>query len=425
VTDRTMTSVSARRRPRPVTVPALAAALAAAAVLAACSGPPPAGTTPPSPAAVAAPAAPAVPAAAPEPVLTPVVAEVPVAPVPVLGEDERTHLVYELALVNFTPTPATVERVETLGPAGEVLGVLAGADLAARLKPTGGTAYGPVLAGGQHGMLFVHVALPPGTPAPASLTHRLTARIGDQPVTETVAPTPVDARRLPVLAPPLAGEGVLAADGCCDAVRHTRAALPINGAPTLAQRFAIDYERVGPDGRIYAGAREDLRSYRIYGNEAYAVADGTVVSTLDGQPEQVPGAYPEDIPIALADGNHLVLDIGDGFFVTYAHLQPGSLRVRPGDRVARGQVVGLVGNTGNSIAPHLHLHVTDGPSSVGSQGLPYLIDEFTLTGRVASTAAFDRAEAEGVPVEPAPGIAPTPLRDRLVLDQSIVTYRRP
>ncbi|MEJ2890598.1 M23 family metallopeptidase [Actinomycetospora aeridis] len=417
--------MSPRRRPRPVTVPVLAAALAVLAVLAACAGPPSAGPAPSSAPSSAAVSPVAAAPAAPEPVLTPVVAEVPVAPVPVLGEDERTHLVYELALVNFTPSPATIEQVETVGPAGEVLGVLAGGDLAARLRPTGGEAYGPELAGGQHGMLFLHVALPPGTLAPPSLTHRLTARIGGAPVTETVAPTPVDARRLPVLAPPLAGEGVLAADGCCDAVRHTRAALPINGSPTLAQRYAIDYERVGPDGRIYAGPREDLRSYRIYGNEVFAVAEGTVVTTLDGQPEQVPGRYPEDIPITLADGNYVLLDVGNGFYVTYAHLQTGSVRVRPGDRVRAGDVVGLVGNTGNSVAPHLHLHVTDGPSSVGSQGLPYLIDEFTLTGRVASTTAFDRAEAEGVPVELTPGIAPTPFRDRMVLDQAIVTYRRP
>lgn len=422
--------MSPRRRPRPVPVPVLAAAaLAALAVLAACSSPPPptgpTGPTAPTAAAAASPASPT-PAAAPagEPVVTPVVAEVPSPPVPVLGEDDRTHLVYELALVNFTPAPATIVQVEVLGPAGEVLGVLAGPDLAGRLKPTGAQGYGPVLAGGQHGMLYLHVALPAGTPAPASLTHRLAARVGDQPVTESVAPTAVDARVLPTLAPPLAGEGFLAADGCCDAVRHTRATLPLNGSPVLSQRYAIDYERVGPDGRIYVGPREDPRSYRIYGNEVYAVAEGTIVATLDGQPEQVPGAYPEDLPLALADGNHVVLDIGNGFAL-YSHLQTGSVRVRPGDRVRTGDVLGLVGNTGNSVAPHLHFQVTAGASPIASDGLPYLLDEYTLTARVASTESFDRAEADGVPVDLAPGVEPTPVRGRMVLDQAVVTFRRP
>lgn len=394
------------RRPAPAVIPAVV--LAALALVVGCSGPPP---TAPSPAAA-------------ESVRTPLVVEVPVAPLPVPGEDDRTHLVYELELVNYRPVPATVEQVEVLGPAGEILGVLGAPDVAARLKPTGGTAYGPVLAGGQHGMLFVHVALPPGT-APPSLSHRVTARVGDQPVTESVAPTPVDARRLPVLAPPLSGDGYLAADGCCDAARHTRAALPVDGAPVVAQRFAIDYERVGPDGRIYVGPRRDLRSYRIYGNEVLAVADGTVVTAVDGQPEQVPGAYPKDTTIALVDGNHVVVDVGDGFFVTFAHLQTGSVRVRTGDRVLAGDVIGLVGNTGNSIAPHLHLQVTDGPSPLGSQGVPYVVDEYTRTGRVASTEAFDRAEADGVPVELVPGPAPTVIRDRLVLDQAIVSFRQP
>ena len=82
----------------------------------------------------------------------------------------------------------------------------------------------------------------------------------------------------------------------------------------------------------------------------------------------------------------------------YAHLQPRSLKVRSGDRVRRGQVLGLVGNSGNSVAPHLHFHVMDGPSPLDSNGLPYLIDSFLVTATSPGTEAFDTAEAQGSPL---------------------------
>src|SRR5699024_8364872 len=104
---------------------------------------------------------------------------------------------------------------------------------------------------------------------------------------------------------------------------------------------------------------------------------------------QVPGTFPEDIDVEDADGNAVILDLGDGNFVMYAHLQPGSPTVEVGDTVSRGDVVGLVGNSGNSVAPHLHLQLMTTPLSLASSGLPYTIDRFTVSGVTVSTAAFD------------------------------------
>jgi murein DD-endopeptidase MepM/ murein hydrolase activator NlpD len=75
------------------------------------------------------------------------------------------------------------------------------------------------------------------------------------------------------------------------------------------------------------------------------------------------------------------MEIGDGLFAFYAHMQPGSLRVKVGDKVRRGQVLGLLGNTGNSTEPHLHFQICNASSELGSEGLPYAFASFEVQGK--------------------------------------------
>jgi murein DD-endopeptidase MepM/ murein hydrolase activator NlpD len=94
----------------------------------------------------------------------------------------------------------------------------------------------------------------------------------------------------------------------------------------------------------------------------------------------VPGKLPEDLTIQMLVGNHVVVDIGEGRYALYAHMQPGRLRVKVGDKVVTGQVLGLLGNSGNTDAPHLHFHVMDSPSPLLSNGLPYVFTSFEGQG---------------------------------------------
>ena len=201
--------------------------------------------------------------------------------------------------------------------------------------------------------------------------------------------------------------------------------MPINGQLRVAQRFAIDWELMDKDQRLFVGDPSDVKSYFAYGRKVLAVADSTVVRVVDEYEDQVPGKLPSGITLAEVDGNHIVLDLGNDQFAFYAHLQPGSIKahgVKVGDRVCRGQVLGLVGNSGNTSAPHLHFHVMSSPSTLGSNGLPYLIKDFELLGRSPSTAAFDKAEQDGTPLVVQGVRNPGPHSNELPLDLSVVSF---
>jgi Peptidase family M23 len=358
--------------------------------------------------------------------ITPVMLAVPDAPVAFVGSDGRTHLVYELWLKNFTSGKVAVEKVEVLGD-GSVIATLDGAEIARRLQPAGLREPSAVMAASTDALLFIHVTLPEGQAAPKTLTHRVQVRAdaappGMQEMSETGGEVAVDAQPVVVIGPPLRGDRYIAADSCCDASRHTRAALPVNGSVWIAQRYAVDWEQLDEQSRIYHGPAADVNSYTIYGKEVLAVADGKIVSVLDGLPNQTPGQFPTNISIEQADGNSVVQDLGGGRYALYAHFQPHSIRVHAGDTVKRGQVLGLVGNSGNSVAPHLHFHVMNSPSALASNGLPYEIDTYRVTGKTPGTAAFDEAESKGTPLAIAAISPPRQVTNGLPLDQLIISF---
>lgn len=363
--------------------------------------------------------------------LTPLVGSVSFPPIPFEGSDGKTHLVYELSVTNFTSGRTTVDGLKVIDDeSGKVIDDLDATRVQQRLQPAGSRTSSDTLEAGQAGTVFLHITLDDNVVVPKKLIHEvavtsLAAPPGRGAVTERIGETAVDARTLPVLSVPLVGERYIAADGCCDASRHTRAILPVNGETFVAQRYAIDYEQADDQKRIYTGDPSDPKNYVIFGQNVLAVADGTVVGTRNDLPEQTPGTFPAGIPLDEADGNFVVLDIGNGFFVNYAHMQPGSVRVGNGATVHKGDVIGLVGNSGNSVAPHLHLHVMNTPSPLAAQGLPYLTEKFSLTGQVKSTADFDASEGTGIPLVTLPDQTTTEHKDQLILDQNIVTFAGP
>lgn len=142
--------------------------------------------------------------------------------------------------------------------------------------------------------------------------------------------------------------------------------LEINQHVTHAsQRRAADISMVDADGKSHRDDGKKNGDYFVYGQEVLAVADGNVVTAIDGVPENEPGTMnPYIVP-----GNLVILKHGDALYSAYAHLQPGKLRVKEGTKVKRGQVLGLAGNSGNSSEPHLHFQLQDGPRFEKSWGV--------------------------------------------------------
>ncbi|GLC24951.1 M23 family metallopeptidase [Roseisolibacter agri] len=312
---------------------------------------------------------------------------VPKPPTVAVGDGDA-FLVYELHVTNLAAAPLALRRVEVLAPGTDARVLLALADSAlGRALTRPGVAPPPALlerariGGGLRGVTFLWVPVDGRTP-PATLRHRLTVAVGDSGAPQTIdgPPVPVTTSAV-VVGPPLRGGSWLTANGPAAESGHRRALVPVDGNASIAQRFGIDYLIVDDSGRTYVGDRLKNESYHAHGKDAIAVADGIVAATKDGIPENVPGGRAVPITLETVGGNHVIVDIGGGRHAFYAHLKPGSLRVRQGDRVRRGQVLGLVGNSGNSTEPHLHFHVSDGPSPLGAQGVPYLLDTFQVVGQ--------------------------------------------
>jgi hypothetical protein len=313
-------------------------------------------------------------------------------PSPVLATDMRRHLVYEIVVDNITRSQVRLDELEVRDPFTDRVLSAYQDDAITGLMAGFRTPLTRTFAPGESDVLLLDVSLSAVQRAPARLEHRFVLTVGPdggrtRRVTVTAATTRVDLRDPIRLSAPLRGPGVGVAGGCCSSASAHRHGLLVgqDGRIVVAQRYAIDFVRVKEPLDIFAGdpARND--SYFLYGAEVIAAAPGRVVATRDDMPENTPPNPPPDVALNDLAGNFVTQDLGGGRFALYAHLQPGSVRVKPGQRVRRGEVLGLVGNSGNSTGPHLHFHVMDGPggqSNLDANGLPYVFDRFELDGRV-------------------------------------------
>lgn len=307
--------------------------------------------------------------------------------------DGKTHFSYELRITNLDRREMKITGVEVIADStGPSLLSLDDPAVKAATRIVGTPIKdgdSRTLPSGRQALLYLWVTVPAGDPTPARLRHRIsyaTVDSADHPITDTVEAfsVPVRSLHLATIAAPF-GEGGgpwVAVSGPSNTSIHRRTAIPLGGEAQISQRFATDWIKLGPDGRAFHGDSLVNANWYGYGVPVVAVADGIVTEVKDGIIENVPLSPKRAVPITLETigGNHVILDVGGGYYAFFAHLQPGSVKVKVGDRVKKGQQMGLLGNSGNSTAPHLHFHMSDKSSPLGSEGLPFLFDRFELLG---------------------------------------------
>lgn len=144
---------------------------------------------------------------------------------------------------------------------------------------------------------------------------------------------------------PLANGTYIAGQGGSDPTANLHSADP-------SEQYAVDVMKLNSAWMRARGIYpDDAKAYAIFGETVLSPCDGVVVKVADGVADASRMSVDEKNP----DGNLVMIRCGD-VDVALAHLQRGSISVRPGAKVTRGQSIARAGNSGNSSEPHLHIH---------------------------------------------------------------------
>lgn len=184
----------------------------------------------------------------------------------------------------------------------------------------------------------------------------------------TIFPRPrAPEKPVTVFRAPFDGEWLVTSGGESKELNHHHA--------SPSQRFAFDFAVVDKQGREHSGKGTENEDYRAFGRPVLAPAEGVVTDVISGVRDNAPGSMN---PLS-ALGNAVILRHCEGEVSVLAHFQQGSIRVKPGERVKQGQVLGLCGNSGNSSGPHIHFHVQNTPIFQEATGLRCAFDKVTVT----------------------------------------------
>jgi hypothetical protein len=307
-------------------------------------------------------------------------------------------IVYELHITNFDTVPLTLKRIEIFANdvSTEPLTTFEDDKLSAAItrvgapmNMSGGSTAGAedtrMLSPGGRNVVFVWIELPPNHALPQSLRHKMIFSSkpagDDRPTDATLEDFPIRVSQdpVPILSPPFTGGVWLAGDGPANNSNHRRSVFAIDGHIYSPERFAIDWVKVGPNGDSRHDGTAKNENWWGWGEPVLAVAEGDITEVVDEFSDNTPRVLPP-VTIDNIAGNHVILRITPNRFVTYAHLQKGSIKVRPGDHVHPGDVLAKLGNSGNTTGAHLHLQVTDGNSVLQSEGVPFIFAGFTYLG---------------------------------------------
>jgi hypothetical protein len=179
--------------------------------------------------------------------------------------------------------------------------------------------------------------------------------------------------------------------------------IPSHGTDQLGTRYAYDFIQVDWERKGWPAYRVSLPQYLIFGvsineyycwgQEVYAPCDGIIVQAADGYEERERTNLLSDISNAYKNahyfdskkddiqsvaGNYIIMECGDQVYAALVHLQTGSIQVSVGQSIKKGEVIGRVGHSGNSFAPHLHFQIMDSCDISTANGLPCAFEQYEI-----------------------------------------------
>jgi murein DD-endopeptidase len=322
--------------------------------------------------------------------------QVPVPPAVVLT-DGLHRLLYELHIENrgdVTITLTSLEIRTDIAQSAQSAITFDGDRLIRALDVPADRKAPLAIAAGQRRVIYVDL----GEKRPPSLVrHVLRTTPPSAPIADDMLSVKVDPTPPVVLGPPLAG-GPWAAVYHSDWERgHRRVFYTVDGVTRLPGRHTIDFVKLDDAGRKASGDDDLVAQSFGYGADVLAVSDATVAAVRDDMPEVARVSARVKNRQEDAAGNYVALDLGGAGgrrFAVYEHLKPTSIRVRPGQRVRRGDVIAQLGFTGDSTGPHLHLHVGDAASPLAAEGRPFIFESFEVLGRYADIGAMGKTRWE-------------------------------
>lgn len=338
----------------------------------------------------------------------------------------RSHLVYELHLSHLGSEPLILLELAALdGDTGLVLDVWKGEVLRRRISSSGTyqSEKDPLrLNPGLRTTVFLWIAIQPGRSLPQTLRHRLqsTGQSPQDPPKIWTQTKAVEERTPSQLQHrvPVEGGPWVAVRGPSNTSGHRRSLIALDGESRLSQRFAVDLALLGSDGRLFRGHGKRNEDWYGYRQPVMAAQCGTVVRVHAGFTDHAPG--PREASNfgtrAHSAGNTVIVEEGPEQYAIYAHLRQNSIRVKEGQRISEGEIIGQIGNSGHSLAPHLHFHLASRPDSFASEGLSFSFDRFQLLGRIDS---FPKAY-QGAPWKPDPRRPSRWVEKEIVLENMVI-----
>lgn len=145
---------------------------------------------------------------------------------------------------------------------------------------------------------------------------------------------------------------------------------------TPSQKNAFDLVITDERGKSYQTNGKTNEDYYAFGKELIAPVSGEVVQVIDGIEDNQPGTMDP----ATVTGNTVIIKAGNNEYYLLAHFQQNSIKVKKGDHVTQGQVLGLCGNSGNSSEPHLHFHIQNTEDMGEATGIKCYFEEINVNG---------------------------------------------